>query len=642
MPAPQTFTRQHAIGGAIGVALLLFALVYRFFPQALHVPENATRTPAAAQQNVAEQGATRRALVPAESELQAGPPISLAPSAVIAQRARGSALAQRGGNAAIGALLTEADRAAAQGNLSGPGEDSAVTLVLQAAAMDPKDSHVRAAISDMHARLFADALQALAANDPDYARADLAALKRLPGAAGDAHSLALRINAADKVRPLVEQAAALMQAGHLEGAGNDNALAIYRKVLEIDPENAVARQGLERVQGAALDRALTAAAQNKDADADAALADAAAILPSSAALADTRARIYAMRGQRASSLVAQARSALDAGNLALAETLAAQARKLADSAEVEALVQHISDARTYASYHPGAVISDRYLDLVGSAPAMVVVPLGKFEMGSPLDERGHASAEQPQHEVEIAHGFAIGRTEVTVAQFREFVRASGYVPDSDRLGGASVYDESSGRMQMLSNADWQDDYAGKRASDNDPVVNVSWNDAEAYAQWLSQHTGKHYRLASEAEFEYALRGGTTTPYWWGDGTPKTPVENLTGSGDRSPSHRSWSNAFRDYDDGYWGPAPVMSFAANPFGLYDIDGNVSEWVADCWHENYTRAPRDGSAWVNPGCDERVIRGGSWGSAPDQDRSAFRQAAPGVARSGRVGFRLVREL
>lgn len=642
MPAPQTFTRQHAIGGAIGVALLLFALVYRFFPQALSVPESATHAPAAAQQNIATQGPTHHVLMPAESELQAGPPISLAPSAVIAARARGSALAQHGGNAAVGALLAEADRAAAQGNLSGAGEDSAITLVLQAAAMDPRDAHVRAALSNLHARLFADALQALAANDLESARNDLAALKRLPDATGDARSLALRITAADKVRPLVEQAAALMQAGHMEGPGDDNALAIYRKVLVLDPENAVARQGMEQVQRAALDRALTAAAQNQDAKADAALEDAAAILPSSAALADTRARIYAMRGQRSLSLLAQARSALDAGNLALAQSLAGQARKLGDSAEVEALLQRINDARTYASYHPGQVVSDHFLDLVGTAPAMVVVPLGKFEMGSPLSERGHASAEQPQHKVDIAHGFAIGRTEVTVAQFREFVRASGYVPDSDKLGGASVYDENSGRMQMVSNADWQDDYAGKRAHDDDPVVNVSWNDAQAYVQWLSQHTGKHYRLPSEAEFEYALRGGTTTPYWWGDGTPRTPVENLTGSGDRSPSHRSWSNAFRDYDDGYWGPAPVMSFAANPFGLYDMDGNVSEWVADCWHDNYTRAPRDGSAWVNPGCDERVIRGGSWGSAPDQDRSAFRQAAPAAARSGRVGFRVVRDL
>lgn len=642
MPAPQTFTRQHAIGGTIGVALLLFALVYRFFPQALHVPESATRTPAALQTNIAAQGPTHRALVPAESELQAGPPISLAPSAVIAQRARGSMFNTKGGNAAIGALLAQADKSAAVGNINGPGEDSAVTLVLQAVAMDPDDAHVRAALSNIHARLVADTLQSLAANDLDAARDDLAALKRLPSATDDAQSLALRINAAEKVRPLVEQAAAFMQQGRMEGSGEDNALALYRKVLTLDPENAVARQGLEQVQRAALDRALTAAAQNEDAKADTALEDAAAILPSSAALADTRARILAMRGQRGAGLLAQAHSALDAGNLALAQTLAEQAQKLSDNADVQALLQRIGDARTYSSYRPGQVISDRYLDIVGSGPPMVVVPLGKFEMGSPLNERGHASAEQPQHEVDIAKGFAIGRSEVTVAQFREFVRASGYVPDSDKLGGASVYDETTGRMQIAANADWQDDYSGKRARDDDPVVNVSWNDAQAYVQWLAQRTGRKYRLPSEAEFEYAERGGTTTPYWWGDGTPDTPVENLTGSRDRSPSHRSWSNAFHDYDDGYWGPAPVMSFAANPFGIHDIDGNVSEWVTDCWHDNYIRAPRDGSAWVNPGCGERVIRGGSWGSAPDQDRSAYRQSAPDTARSGRVGFRVVREL
>jgi formylglycine-generating enzyme required for sulfatase activity len=173
-------------------------------------------------------------------------------------------------------------------------------------------------------------------------------------------------------------------------------------------------------------------------------------------------------------------------------------------------------------------------------------------------------------------------------------------------------------------------------------VNVSWRDATAYADWLRQRTGKVYRLPSEAEFEYALRGDTTSRYWWGDGVPTRPVENLTGAFDRSRSGRRWSHAFRGYKDGYWGPAPVMSFAANPFGLYDIDGNVSEWVVDCWHESYLRAPTDGSAWVNPGCRVRVLRGGSWGSSPEQVDSAYRQGADGDARSGRVGFRVVREL
>lgn len=236
----------------------------------------------------------------------------------------------------------------------------------------------------------------------------------------------------------------------------------------------------------------------------------------------------------------------------------------------------------------------------------------------------------------------MARSAITVGQFREFVRSSGYVPDSIKLGGASVYDERSGALRDDERATWQDDYAGAKAAENLPVVNVSWNDAKAYADWLSERTGKNYRIPTEAEFEYALRGGTTTRYWWGNGTPTKQVENLTGSGDRSRNGRRWSNAFRGYHDGYWGPAPVMSFAANPFGLYDINGNVSEWVQDCWHESYVRSPTDGSAWLNPGCKAHVVRGGSWGSSPDQVNSAYRQGTIGDVRSGRVGFRVIREL
>jgi formylglycine-generating enzyme required for sulfatase activity len=173
-------------------------------------------------------------------------------------------------------------------------------------------------------------------------------------------------------------------------------------------------------------------------------------------------------------------------------------------------------------------------------------------------------------------------------------------------------------------------------------VHVSWNDAQAYLGWLSQHTGKHYRLPSEAEFEYALRARSSTRYPWGDGDPERTVGNFTGEGDRSPSKRSWSLAFPRYSDGYWGPAPVRSFAADAFGLYDMEGNVSEWVEDCWHDNYVRAPRDSEAWINPGCERRVVRGGSWGSDPSQVRSAFRISAPADTRSARVGFRIARDL
>jgi len=641
MPKPQSLTRQHAIGGAIGVALLVFALVYRFFPEALKVEPALLKSRAALVSSApATVPVVQRRLTPAESELNAGPPISLAPTAVIAARAQAGAFGSQSGKGKVAQLLGEAGKAARAGNLIGPDKDSALVLVLEAAKQAPDDPHVKTAMSLLHSRLIANVQQSLATGDADAARANLAALKRLPGSHDDLPALAVRIDAAAKVQPLLEQASELVQKGKLEGSGDDTALAVYRKVLSLDPENVVARQGLQRVQQSSLDRALGAAAQNDDAKADAALADAAAILPSSPALADTRARIAAMRSGRADNLMSQAQSAFDAGNLDLAQRIAEQAAAL--GASTDAFLAKVQNAREYANYHPGQVFSDHFLDIVGQAPAMVVIPRGIFMMGSPQRGRVQASAEQPQHEVTLARGFALARAEVTVGEFRAFVRSSGYVPDSDRLGGASIYDETNGRMQMRSGVDWQDDYAGQRAKANDPVVNVSWNDAQAYAEWLSKRTGQHYRLPTEAEYEYAERGGTTTQYWWGDGTPPRDVENLTGSGDRSPAHRSWANAFQNYSDNYWGPAPVMSFQPNPFGLYDMDGNVSEWVADCWHENYVRAPTDGSAWVNPGCDERVIRGGSWGSAPDQDRSAFRMGAAADSRSGRVGFRVVREL
>lgn len=641
MPNPQTVTRQHAIGGAIGVLLLVFALVYRFFPSALKVePTMLKSRPAAVASGPAGTRPAPRQLTPAESELNAGPPISLAPADVIAARAREGALGAQSGKGKVAQLLTQAGTAAVNDHLLGPGDDTALALVLQAVKEAPDDPRVKRAVSLLHARLVANAQQSLAAGDADAARANLDALRQLPGANGDVGTLAARIDAAAKVQPLLEQAAELVQQGKLEGEGEDNALAVYRKVLSLDPENVVARQGLQRVQQASLDRALSAAAQSEDARADAALADAAAILPSSRALADTRARIVAMRGGRADTLLAQAQSAFDAGNVGLAQKLAEQAGAL--GASTEAFLARLKNAREYSNYHPGQVFADHFLDIAGQAPAVVVIPKGSFLMGAPSRSRAQTSAEQPQHEVTIAAGFALARTEVTVGEFRTFVRASGYVPDSVRLGGASVYDESNGRMQNRAGVDWQDDYAGKRAKDDDPVVNISWNDAQAYAEWLSERTGKHYRLPTEAEYEYAERAGTTTLYWWGNDAPTRKVENLTGSGDRSPVHRSWANAFKGYSDGYWGPAPVMSFLANPFGLYDMGGNVSEWVEDCWHDNYVRAPTDGSAWVNPGCSERVIRGGSWGSAPDQDRSSFRLAAEADARSGRVGFRVAREL
>src|SRR6056297_169946 len=200
----------------------------------------------------------------------------------------------------------------------------------------------------------------------------------------------------------------------------------------------------------------------------------------------------------------------------------------------------------------------------------------------------------------------------------------------------------SGRITERRRITWEDDFVGEPAVEDVPVLHVSWNDAAAYAEWLAERTDRPYRLPTEAEFEYALRAGSQALYWWGDEAPGEVVENVTGDEDGFDNDRRWNEAFRRYGDGYWGPAPAASMQANPFGLFDMGGNVMEWVADCWHDSYVRAPNDGSAWVNPGCDRRVIRSASWSSTPEMSRSAYRLSSRTAATDARVGFRVARGL
>ncbi|KGI77558.1 formylglycine-generating enzyme family protein [Oleiagrimonas soli] len=653
MPSSKSERRQRALGGAIGVGLLGLAMLYHFFPSLLHLPSEADRSQRAVRPGgfmAPPLGFDRRpqdAQTPAVriNELDAGPPLSLAPRAVIAERLRPAAASSatpQTETPALTDLLARAADALGKGNLSGD-ENSAMNLYMQALKLRPDSNRARTGLAHVQQRLVAEIEDDLTSGDADAAQTTLQALQQLPDAGADSRRLQRSLETLRQVRPLLAHAADLMGQGHEMQPDNDSALSVYRKVLDIDPGNNVARQGLQRIQRKLLDQALGAVAQDDFDGADAALAQAAKIDPNSTALQDTRGRIEGIRRQRAETRLQQAGTALDGGDLALAQKLRDQALAISpDVPGVNAFDQRLHNARVYANYRPGQNFSDAYVDISGNAPTMVVIPTGSFMMGSADSESGHQASESPLHKVDIEHGLAVSRTEISVAQFREFVRESGYVPDSVRLHGSNIYDGRRGTMRDDSDATWEDDYAGRPSRPDHPVVNVSWRDAEAYAAWLSKHTGKNYRLLSEAEYEYVMRAGTTTPYWWGSGSPKREVENLPGSRDRSPLRRSWTHAFKGYRDGYWGDAPVGHFAPNPFGLYDIDGNVSEWVQDCWHDNYTRAPRDGSAWVNPGCGLRMIRGASWGSSPEQSRSAFRIAAEPDTRSGRVGFRVARDL
>lgn len=641
MPGTEVSRKQHAWGGAAGIALLAFALVYRFFPGWLHLQPVATQAPVATSAPVsaaahpAPWSAIDGAQAPqAETAANAAPDIGTSYADAIRMGPPAPTTKE------VAALLKKARAAEGAGALLEPKD--AIALYKQVLAAAPGNVEAQAALERIGGAVRDWTLAAVERGDEDAAQRYLAAYAELPHSEDEIDKVRERVKLLHQVLPMLTRAADLMKQGRAS-EGDDSALAVYRQVLALDPGNHLADAGLAAIERPQLDRALAQAAQDDFAGADATLAAAAVIRPGSQAMLETHTRIDDLRRQRAESVLAQARSALDAGNADLAEALAKKAQGISpDLAGLDDFAQRLRNARLYASYAPGQVLRDRFLDINGSAPPAVVVPTGEFVMGSAADEEGHEDSEEPQRRVRIQTGFALGQSEVTVGQFRDFVAAAHYVSDAERLGASAIYDESSGRISDRRGMTWRNTYDGGKATDDLPVVNVSWNDASAYLQWLSARTGKHYRLPSEAEFEYAERAGSATRYPWGDGNPDKVVANLTGEGDRSPSKRGWSNFFPRYSDGYWGPAPVRSYAANRFGLYDMDGNVSEWVDDCWHDNYTRAPRDSSAWVNPGCERRVVRGGSWGSDPLQVRSAFRLSAPADTRSARVGFRVARDL
>nr|WP_244816200.1 SUMF1/EgtB/PvdO family nonheme iron enzyme [Caballeronia sp. Lep1P3] len=231
-------------------------------------------------------------------------------------------------------------------------------------------------------------------------------------------------------------------------------------------------------------------------------------------------------------------------------------------------------------------------------PLLIPVAAGSFTMGSNNDDPG----EKPPHRVTIARPFAIGKYEVTVEQWNACVDAGACTRiDTDNASNAAP-------------------------PANSPMRNVSWDDAQVYVKWLTKIGGKPYRLPSEAEWEFAARGGTQSTYWWGEQMKKGTAD------------------CKDCGEPYRadGPTPVGSFAPNGYGLFDVNGSVWEWVADCWHSSYKNAPADGRVWDDPSCSVRVIRGGSWreGAAYMQSATRFKYSAS--VRQSQNGFRVARDM
>ena len=295
-------------------------------------------------------------------------------------------------------------------------------------------------------------------------------------------------------------------------------------------------------------------------------------------------------------------------------------------------VMVLAQAGCDVSLTPGQSFRDE-LGSGDQGPEMVVIPAGWFHMGC-VSGRDCEDNEMPVHEVSIAEPFALSKYEVTRGEFGRFVAQADYRPTAERSGGCYVWDGSEGIEK--SSARWNN--LGFNQSDTHPVGCVSWDDAVAYVAWLSSETGMRYRLPSEAEWEYAARSGSTAKYHFGN--DESQLCRYANHADRSTDF-SWRN--ESCSDGVGErTAEVGSYQPNSFGLYDMHGNVYEWVQDCLNDSYVGAPSDGSAWTSGDCAVRVLRDGSWGDDPGHLRSAYRFGSPSDFRFFISGFRVARTL
>jgi formylglycine-generating enzyme required for sulfatase activity len=255
-----------------------------------------------------------------------------------------------------------------------------------------------------------------------------------------------------------------------------------------------------------------------------------------------------------------------------------------------------------------------------------------------MGSNGGGSREKPVHEV-CVDGFWMGKYEVTRGQFMRFVKDSGYETTAERAGESYVFNQASGwEWKKMSGYYWLN--AGFDQNDAHPVVHVSWNDAKAFADWLSRRVGEKFRLPTEAQWEYACRAGTRTIRYWGDDPDNAcRYANVADTTLFPGDAGKWSNR-HECSDGYWGTAPVGNYKPNEFGLYDMLGNVWEWCSDWYDEDYYgRSPRDNPE-NSKAAKYRVLRGGSWNFSPMVVRCAVRNRIVPDNTNPDLGFRLVR--
>ena len=271
-----------------------------------------------------------------------------------------------------------------------------------------------------------------------------------------------------------------------------------------------------------------------------------------------------------------------------------------------------------------------------NCPELVVVPEGSFLMGSPPYEegRGHDNGEGPQRRVTIRRPFAVGRFAITVDEFKEFVDATGHRTGDFCAAGNDFVARSAGSFEAPPGFAPGFVQAGEH-----PVVCVSWLDAKAFVAWLSKKTKRNYRLLTEAEREYVTRAGTSTAYWWGEGI--TPSQAHYDVAPASPQTSKRTSAGISASS-KGGTAPVAHYQPNEWGLFQVHGNVAEWVEDCWTPTIASASSSPAPVVLTNCKDHVLRGGAWSYPRTALRAAFREHAPADGRYNHVGFRVARDL
>ncbi len=269
-----------------------------------------------------------------------------------------------------------------------------------------------------------------------------------------------------------------------------------------------------------------------------------------------------------------------------------------------------------------------------TCPVMTKLPLGQYSMGSSSDDPDRQNTETPQIPMTLGQPVAVGIYEVTRGQFAEFVRETGYD------AGNQCYTFEGGNRSKRSGRNWEN--PGFDQTDREPVTCVNWEDANAYADWLKRKTGASYRLLTEAEWEYAARGGSTTRFSYGDDSSYTQICGYGNGADATARRRYAGWTVADCDDGYLYTAPVGSFSANSFGVHDAYGNVWEWVADCWNETHDGASKNADIPRDGDCSRRVLRGGAWDGLPHLLRSASRSWDGRNERDSKFGFRVARDL